>query len=62
MFLKLKLNLTFYINCQSPRDDNTAEEIWEFQRNLAAILMLLMGTTEDNNPIFLVQFDQDDAK
>lgn len=48
---------------QSPREQgSTADQVWDFQKNLAAITMILMGTQEDHNPIYLVQFDQDNAK
>jgi len=47
---------------KSPRNyGSSARDIWEFQTNLAAITMILMGTGEDRNPIYLVQFDETNA-
>jgi len=47
---------------ESPRaKNNSAYAIWEFQKNLAVITMILMGAQEDHNPIYLIQFDQNGA-
>jgi len=42
-------------------DGSTADQIWEFQRNLAAIVMMIMGSDDEHNPVYLVQFNENGA-
>lgn len=42
-------------------DGSTADQIWEFQRNLAAIVMMIMGSDNEHNPVYLVQFNEHGA-
>jgi len=41
--------------------ESTADEVWEFQRNLASILMMVLGSDDTHNPIFMSQFDENGA-
>ena len=43
-------------------DGSTADQIWEFQRNLAAIVMMIMGSDDEHNPVYLVQFNENGAR
>ena len=42
--------------------ESTADEIWEFQKNLAAITTMVMGSDDEHNPLYLMQFDENGAK
>ena len=42
--------------------ESTADEVWEFQRNLASILMMVLGSDDTHNPIFMSQFDENGAR
>ena len=42
--------------------ESTADEVWEFQRNLASIFMMVMGSDDTHNPIFMSQFDENGAR
>lgn len=41
--------------------EDQAPEIWQFQRNLAAIVAMLTGADNDHNPFFVFQFNENDA-
>ena len=38
--------------------EDQADEIWMFQKNLAAIIAMLTGADNDHNPFFLYQFNE----
>ena len=41
--------------------EDQADEIWMFQKNLAAIIAMLTGADNDHNPFFLYQFNEEGA-
>ena len=41
--------------------EDQAEEIWMFQKNIAAIIAMLTGADNDHNPFYLYQFNENDA-
>jgi hypothetical protein len=41
--------------------EDQADEIWMFQKNLAAIIAMLTGADNDHNPFFLYQFNENAA-
>lgn len=41
--------------------EDQADEIWMFQKNLAAIIAILTGADNDHNPFFLYQFNEEAA-
>ena len=54
-----------YLKMQLPpleQGESTADEIWEFQKNLAAITTMVMGSDDEHNPLYLMQFDENGAK